>query len=298
MKALLFELSGAPGLASRLTELIGAEVGELERRQFPDGESYLRFVTLVEGRSVILLCTLDHPDPRLVPLLFAAAAAREQGARDIGLVAPYLAYMRQDRQFRTGEAVTSKEFARLLSGHFDWLVTLDPHLHWYRALDELYSIPAIAATATDAIAGWVQQNVDQPVIIGPDEESRQWVERIASLAGARSTVLRKQRSGDYSVTIDPGGLEHLGQGTPVLVDDIASSARTLIETVELLKRNVSEPPVCAVVHPIFAGDSYERLLGSGVARVVSTNAVAHESNAIDISAPLAEAVRSVTTSET
>ena len=206
--------------------------------------------------------------------------------------------MRQDRQFRAGEAVTSKEFARLLSGHFDWLVTLDPHLHRYRALDELYSIPAIAATATDAIADWVRQNVDRPVIIGPDEESRQWVDRIASLAGARSTVLRKQRSGDYSVTIDVGGLDHLGQGTPVLVDDIASSARTLIEAVELLKRKVSEPPVCAVVHPIFAGDSYERLLGSGVARVVSTNAVAHESNAIDISAPLAEAVRSVTTSET
>ena len=298
MRALLFELGAAPGLASRLIELLAAEAGELERRQFPDGESYLRLVTPAEGRSVILLCTLDNPDPRLVPLLFAAAAAREQGARDIGLVAPYLAYMRQDRQFRTGEAVTSKEFARLLSGHFDWLVTLDPHLHRYRALDELYSIPAIAATATDAIADWVRQNVDRPVIIGPDEESRQWVDRIASLAGARSTVLRKQRSGDYSVTIDVGGLDHLGQGTPVLVDDIASSARTLIEAVELLKRKVSEPPVCAVVHPIFAGDSYERLLGSGVARVVSTNAVAHESNAIDISAPLAEAVRSVTTSET
>ena len=298
MRALLFELGAAPGLASRLIELLAAEAGELERRQFPDGESYLRLVTPAEGRSVILLCTLDNPDPRLVPLLFAAAAAREQGARDIGLVAPYLAYMRQDRQFRAGEAVTSKEFARLLSGHFDWLVTLDPHLHRYRALDELYSIPAIAATATDAIADWVRQNVDRPVIIGPDEESRQWVDRIASLAGARSTVLRKQRSGDYSVTIDVGGLDHLGQGTPVLVDDIASSARTLIEAVELLKRKVSEPPVCAVVHPIFAGDSYERLLGSGVARVVSTNAVAHESNAIDISAPLAEAVRSVTTSET
>jgi ribose-phosphate pyrophosphokinase len=293
VRPLLFELSAAPGLADRLIELLGAEAGELERRQFPDGESYVRLVTAVEGRSVILLCTLDRPDPKLAPLLFVAAAAREQGATGVGLVAPYLSYMRQDRQFRPGEAVTSKEFAHLLSGRFDWLVTLDPHLHRYRNLDAIYSIPAIGATATDAIADWVRGNVEEPVIIGPDEESRQWVERIASLAGARSAVLRKERSGDYSVSIDAKGLEQLGEGTPVLIDDIASSARTLIEAVRLILQQGRQPPVCAVVHPIFAGDSHERLLDSGVARVVSTNAVAHESNAIDVSTPLAEAVRSV-----
>jgi len=99
-------------------------------------------------------------------------------------------------------------------------------------IDAIYAIPAIAATATPAIADWVRCNVDEPVIIGPDEESGQWVERIADLAGARSTGLRKQQSGDFSVTIDERGLEHLGRGTPVLVDDIASSGRTLIEAAQ------------------------------------------------------------------
>ena len=297
MKPLLFELSAAPGLAGRLIELLRAEAGEIERRQFPDGESYVRLATPVEGRNIILLCTLDRPDPKLAPLLFAASAARAQRAANVGLIAPYLSYMRQDRQFRPGEAVTSRDFARLLSEHFGWLVTLDPHLHRYPALDTIYSIPAIAATATGAIAGWVRDNVEQPVIVGPDEESRQWVERIASLAGARSAVLRKERSGDYSVSIDAKGLEQLGDGTPVLVDDIASSARTLMEAVRLIRQDGRKPPVCAVVHPIFAGDSYERLLGSGVTRVVSTNAVAHESNAIDISGPLAEAVQSIAAAE-
>ena len=297
MNPLLFELSAAPGLAARLCELVGAQVGELDRRQFPDGESYVRLATPVEGRNVILLCTLDHPDPKLAPLLFAAAAGREQGALNVGLVAPYLAYMRQDRGFHPGEAVTSKEFARVLSEQFDWLVTIDPHLHRYPGLDAIYSIPAVAATAMGAIADWVSKNVDQPIIIGPDEESRQWVDRIASLAGAPMSVLRKQRSGDYSVNIDGQSLEHIGRGTPVLVDDIASSARTLIEAVHLIAQHGTEPPVCAVVHAILAGDSYQQLLNSGVARVVSTNAVSHESNAIDISTPLAEAVRSVADTE-
>lgn len=292
MNPLLFELSAAAGLAEALAGRAGCDIGELSRRQFPDGESYLRFETPVSGRHVLLLCTLDRPDTKVMPLLFAAAAAREQGARSIGLVAPYLAYMRQDKAFHPREAVTSVVFARLLSKQVDWLVTLDPHLHRYPALSAIYSIPALAATATDAMGEWLRDNVEHPVIIGPDEESSQWVERIARLAHADSAVLRKVRSGDYSVSIDGTALDRLTRGTPVIVDDIASSARTLIETVRLLKEHARQPPLCAVVHPIFAGGSYQRLLDAGAVRVVSTNAVVHESNAIDISAPLAEAVLS------
>jgi ribose-phosphate pyrophosphokinase len=289
MRPLLFELGAAPGLGARLAELLPAEIGKLDRRQFPDGETYLRFETPAVERDVLLLSTLDRPDPKLTPLLFAASAAREQGARSVGLAAPYLAYMRQDKAFEPGEAVTSTIFARLLSGHFDWLVTIDPHLHRYLSLDAIYSVPAIAGTASEAIARWIRHNVDQPVIIGPDEESRQWVERIASLAGARWTVFKKRRGGDYSVRIDDEGLGQLGNGTPVLVDDIASTARTLIEAVKLIESHGREAPICVVVHPIFAGDSYRRLLG--LARVVSTNTIAHESNVIDISEPLADAIR-------
>ena len=290
MKPLIFDVASAQGLCGRLAQLLNAEQGELERRQFPDGETYLRFTTSVEDRDVILLCTLDRPDPKLAPLLFAASAARTQKVRSVGLVAPYLAYMRQDAQFHAGEAVTSETFARTLSDAFNWLVTVDPHLHRHADLGDIYSIPAFAATATDAIAHWIGKSVADPIIIGPDEESRQWVERIAAGARARSVVLRKERSGDYSVSIDASGLEHLARGTPVLVDDIASSARTLIEAVRLLNRHGSASPVCAVVHAIFADDAYQRLLASPVGRVVSTNSVAHDTNAIEIAEPVAAAV--------
>ena len=117
---------------------------------------------------------------------------RENGARSIGLAAPYLAYMRQDTEFRPGEVVTSRHFAQLISEQFDWLVTIDPHLHRYPTLEAIYTIPAVAATATDAIADWISQNVNDPIVVGPDEESRQWVDRIATLAGARSIVLRER----------------------------------------------------------------------------------------------------------
>ena len=88
-------------------------------------------------------------------LLFAADAARQLGARKVGLVAPYLCYMRQDRSFKPGEAVTSRSFAALLSRACDWLVTVDPHLHRYKSLSEIYAIPARALHAGPAIADWI-----------------------------------------------------------------------------------------------------------------------------------------------
>lgn len=290
MSRLAFELHAAPGVGLALADHLGCPLGRLSRRSFPDGETYLRFDTPVEGEDVILICTLDHPDTKLAVLLIAADALRQQKARSVGLVAPYLAYMRQDTQFRAGEAVTSRTIARLLSSAFDWLVTVDPHLHRYPKLDAVYSVPAVAVSASSKLAGWIAQNVTQPVLVGPDEESAQWVERIARLANAPFTTFRKQRSGDYSVRIESSGLEHLREGTAVLVDDIASSARTLIEAADQVRNVTGSAPVCAIVHPIFAGDSYQRLLASGVSKVVSTNTVPHLTNQVDVTSEMAEAI--------
>ena len=132
---LIVALPGNEGLAQRLAEGLDGEVARTEFRRFPDGESYARIDTQVQGRSVILACTFDRPDEKFLMLTFAAATARELGAVRIGLVAPYLCYLRQDQRFRPGEAVTSRLFARMVSGTFDWLVTIDPHLHRLAALD-------------------------------------------------------------------------------------------------------------------------------------------------------------------
>src|SRR3546814_15562090 len=106
---------------------------DLETRRFPGGESAVRPLTGVTDKCVDLVCTLARPDEGFLSLVFAADAARDLGVREVTLVAPYLSYMRQDRSFQLGEAVSSKSFARLVSATFDRLVTVDPHLHRYPA---------------------------------------------------------------------------------------------------------------------------------------------------------------------
>ena len=286
---LLFAMPGNGTMTRSLAERLGAELGDVELHAFPDGETYLRFVTDIAGRSIAIVCTLDRPNDKILPLIFAAATARELGAAQIGLVAPYLAYMRQDRRFKPGEAVTSRQTAQLLSNAFDWLVTVDPHLHRYGSLSEIYRIPTRVVHAAPLISAWIREHVASPLIIGPDNESEQWVSAVAQDAGAPYSVLEKIRHGDRDVEISVKNLADLSGRTPVLVDDIISSGRTMIEAVRQLTSLGGMPPVCVAVHGLFADNSDEHL-GKAGARVVTSNTIAHKTNGIDVGELLANAI--------
>lgn len=291
MTPILFSMPGNEALAERLGKLLSWETGAIAMRRFPDGESHLRFLTGVKGRAVAFVCTLDRPDDKVIPLYFAASIARELGARRIGLIAPYLAYMRQDARFHEGEGVTSMHFAKLISGIVDWLLTVDPHLHRHHELGAIYPIRTGVVHAAPAISQWIARHVLRPVVIGPDAESHQWVAKVAQGARCPFTVLQKIRHGDREVEVSVPDTE-LWQGrTPVLVDDIVSTARTMIAATTQLHAAGLTAPVCITVHPIFAGDACAALQAAGVERVISCNTIAHETNQIDLCRPIATAIR-------
>lgn len=291
MKPLVIPLPGNEAAAQALAARLSAELGHLTLRHFPDGETYLRIDTDVRARDVMLVCTLARPDGQLLPLYFAAVTARDLGVGRVGLVAPYLAYMRQDRRFQPGEAVTSDAFARLVSGFVDWLVTVDPHLHRHHALAEIYQVPNRVLHAAPAVADWIRNAVERPLVVGPDSESAQWVSEVAAAAGAPFVVLEKVRRGDCEVEIALPDLEGVGDRTPVLVDDIIATAHTMIEAARGLRRAGLPRPVCVGIHGLFCGSAWEELREAGTERVVTCNTVPHPSNEIDLSDPLAAAVR-------
>lgn len=271
-------------------DLSPVRVGRLDWRRFPDGESLVAIDDELAGADVAIVASLHDPDVMALALRFAADTAREFGARSVGLVAPYLAYMRQDKRFNLGEAVSAPLFARFISESVDWLVTVDPHLHRIHALDEVYRIPARTVAAAPAVADWIRREVDRPILIGPDSESEQWVRDIAARAGAPFQVLEKQRRGDRDVSVSlPDAAAAQGR-TPVIVDDIVSSGRTAIETLGHLHRLGLQPATCVAIHAVFAGDAHAQLLAAGAARIVSTDTIAHASNAIGMAQPLADAV--------
>ncbi len=290
MKTIIFSLPGNDELAASLASRLSAELGKSEIRSFPDGETYVRVLSDVKNKKTVMVCTLHQPDDKLLPLYFLSNTLKSLNADCTCLVAPYLAYMRQDKVFKHGEGVTSEYFAKLISGFADTLITIDPHLHRRSALSEIYSIPTTVLHAANHISAWIKKNIAKPVLIGPDSESEQWVSQVAKNADASFTVLEKIRSGDRDVKVSVPRIEKYKTHTPVLVDDIISTARTMIETVEHLKRAGMNPAVCIGVHAVFSGSAYEDLLKAGAAKIVTCNTIPHESNEIDVSDLLCEAI--------
>lgn len=291
-RPLLFALPGSDGIASRLASALDGDVGQVLVRDFPDDESYLRVETNPTSRHVAVVATLDNPNEKTLPLIFLADALRDLGATRVGLVAPYLSYMRQDARFRPGEAITSRSFAALLSNHVDWLLTVDPHLHRYAALSDVYPIPATAVHVAADLGMWIAANIDSPFIIGPDAESRQWVDGIAAAAHAPSTVLTKTRRGDGEVIESIPELgNHPTSRTPVLVDDIISTGQTMIAAIRHLRQQGAKAPICLAVHAVFANDAYGKLRSAGASGVVTTNTITHASNCIDVVPAIARELR-------
>lgn len=283
----LLALPGSEAIAETFAQVLRARHGRLDWRRFPDGESLVAVDEDLAGADVVLLACLRDPDRAALALRFAAATAREFGAARVGLAAPYLPYMRQDVRFHPGEAVNAPLFAAFLGESFDWLVTVDPHLHRIPSLDRVYRIPTRVVEAAPAIAGWIRANVPDAIVIGPDAESLQWVARIGELAGVPFQVLSKVRHGDRHVDVSLPDAAAAAGRVPVVVDDIASSGMTMVETLRHLAMLGLPPASCVVTHALFADDACERVMAAGAARVISTDTLPHPSNAVSIVESLA-----------
>lgn len=287
-RPVIFSLAPHP-LASSLCEKLAMEQGKANSRVFPDGESYLRVDTPVNNRHCIVLADLSHPDGKYLPLVFLLETLREFGASSVGLVAPYLSYMRQDRRFVAGEAVTSRIFARLLSAHMDWLVTVDPHLHRYHSLNEIYAVPSRVVQGAPLLADWLKGQTNL-LLVGPDAESEQWVAQIARHSGHPFVIGNKRRYGDRDVLVTLPDLAPYRACTAVIIDDVIASGQTIVKCMDVLQAQGIRKISCAAVHGIFAGGVDKMLMQRGLHQLITTNSIAHGSNAIDITNILAEAI--------
>jgi len=289
---MLLSFDDEADLAGRLARAMGCDVHIIARHHFPDGETRLRLPALLPSR-VVLLRGLQQPNAKLAELMLAAAGARELGAVHLTLVSPYLAYMRQDMAFTPGEVVSQRHLGRALAAWFDAVVTVDPHLHRVATMDEV--VPGrrgVALTAAHLLGAWVARQVPGAMLLGPDEEAAQWVQRAASGHGLDHAVCRKQRHGDHDVDVALPAVPVEGRAV-VLFDDVASTGRTLVMAARGALAAGAASVDVAVTHALFVGDALSALREAGVRHVWSSDSVPHESNVVSvvslISAALLEA---------
>ncbi len=289
MNALLLAFDDEWPLAERLAAALAWPLQPLARHRFPDGETRLRLPPRLPAR-VALLRGLQQPNDKLTELWLAAAGARELGAAQLALASPYLAYMRQDIAFTPGEVVSQRHVGRLLALAFDAVVTIDPHLHRVRTMDEV--VPGrrgVALSAAPLLGQWIAAQVPGALLVAPDEEAEQWVAAAAHAPGLRYLVARTPRLGDHEVRVSLPPADLQGRAV-VLLDDVASTGRTLVDAASALRARGAASVDVAVTHGLFVGDAVARLHACGVRRVWSTDSVPHPSNCVSVAPLLAQAL--------
>ena len=290
---IIFSLFGHDSLTYKIQKKCHYKMGTLAIHQFPDEETVVRLNSEVRDRIVFFVANLLNPNSKILPLIYAAETARSLGAEQVILIAPYLTYMREDKAFEVGEGIASQFFAKLISSYFDQLVTIDPHLHRWHTLSAIYGIPTHSLHSTNIIATWIKSHIPNPILIGPDAESEQWVGTISENSLTPFTILEKTQLNETQIETSIPGIEQFVNYTPVLIDDIISTGMTMLETVKYLQLLEMHPPVCIGIHAVFAGKAYEALLDAGVMQIITSNTIPHISNAIDISTEIINFLKSV-----
>ena len=278
--------------ALRLARAAALPYAEVDVHTFPDGESRLRLPENMPSR-VAFCRSLDQPNGKLLELVLAAAGAREQGVEHCTLVAPYLCYMRQDMAFLPGDVVSQRIIGKLIADYFSEVLTVDAHLHRISHLSE--AVPsgvAMNLKATLPMADFLASRLENPLLVGPDHESQQWVAAIAAQEELDYVVASKQRLGDREVVVKLPSAAYQGRDV-VLLDDVASSGKTLEVAAMELEADAPRSISVLVTHALFAGDAQQRLSAAGVENIWSCDSITHQSNAVHLDELLGSALAGI-----
>ncbi len=271
-----------PGPASKeLGETIATKLGvcanPAEHRLFPDGESYLRLPTGVEGETVVLVqTTAPDPDRKTMQLLIMAKTAKDLEARRVVACVPYLAYMRQDKRFLEGEALSFDVVLGLLeSAGVDDLLVVD--LHSEESLADIqprHSIRVHTLSAIPVIARYLKEHgYDGAYSLSPDAGRKDIVEAASDILGGGFAFFEKTRdrhTGEPTMKVKDVDVK--GKKA-VVFDDIISSGGTMARAVKGLKDQGATRVAAACTHALFMPGAEERLKEAGADLVLATDTV-------------------------
>jgi len=284
-------------LGRKVADLLGLKAHAVDHRLFPDGESYLRLTADVKGETVVLVqTTAPDPDRKLVQLLIMARTARDFGAKRIVACVPYLAYMRQDKRFLDGEALSFDVVLGLLedSGVDDLLVV---DLHSEESLERIrprHRIRVHTLSAIPVIARYLKEHgFDGAYSLSPDEGRRDIVSVASEVMGGGFGFFEKERdlvTGETRMVVK--SLNVKGRKA-VVFDDIISSGGTMAKAIKGLKDQGASKVAAACTHALFMSGAEERLRDAGADLILATDTVDSRYSAVSVAGLLADHLKSL-----
>ena len=285
-----------PVLAAKVAEELKLPLEPVEAGTFADGETRVRIGTDVRNATVVILQPTSPPvNHHLMTLALLADAARAAGAARIVGVVPYFGYSRQEQRSASGDPRSAQVVAQLLGAvGLDHLVTLDLHAP---ALESSLPMPATLLHPDGLFLPIIRQwGINNLTIAAPDAGGIKRAQRFASELNAELAVVTKTRPRpDVAVSLKVLG--DVRNRTCVIVDDMASTGRTLVGAAEALRDAGARAVHAVFTHPVMASGAWERLCAAPLEKLVTSDSVlvspCPRLEVISTAPLLAEAIRNV-----
>jgi ribose-phosphate pyrophosphokinase len=280
---LLCALSETRVLAEAVALCLDRPLARIEERNFEDGEHKCRPLESVRGADAYVLQSLDgeegkSPNDKLVRLLFFAAALRENGARRVTAVIPYLAYARKERQTKPRDPVITRYVAQLIeAAGVDTVVGLEAHN--IAAFQNAFRCPTIHLDTRRIFSERAASLVgaDAVVVASPDPGGvkraqlfREMLERRLGRPVGGAFIEKRRSAGIVSGDILAGDVD----GAIVLViDDLVASAGTLKRAAARCLEAGARAVYAFAAHGLFVGEAEKTLVEAPIEKLFITDSV-------------------------
>jgi len=284
----VFLLSGARHLKENLLRK-NLKIEEIEHKFFPDNEQYIRIPKINEKeRCIIIQSMYNEPDKKIIETVFSAKTITELGGEIILGIFPYLAYTRQDKRYKEGEAISQILTLELINfSGIKKLITYNVHFH--QGIPKInnmiiYNLSCVKLFAENF------KNLDNTVIIGPDDDAYKLALELAEILNFEAGYIEKRRISEREVVSSYITIDVKNKNV-IIIDDMISTGGTVIEAYKLLKKENAKDIYVAAIHGIFAENSLERLRNLGLKRIITTNTIPNPVAEVDISSLLFEEIK-------
>jgi len=268
----IFTGNSNAGLVARICEYLDVPLGQLEIRNFPDGETFVQVKENIRGRDVFVVQSICRPpNERMMELLVMMDAMRRASAARITAVLPFYGYARQDRKDQPRVPITAKLVANLLvAAGAHRILGLDFHA---QQIQGFFDIPVDHLYAAPVMVRYLRtKSLRDPVVVSPDSGGVKMAIGYAEMLGAGLALGAKYRRGASEVEAMNVVGDVRGR-TAIMVDDLTSTGSTLCEAARILKENGADEIYAVVTHAMLVDDAIEHLEASNIKELIVTDSI-------------------------